>query len=548
MKKYYATIMFLLLSCYSNKIDNDIVLKIGRVKITRYEYNKNKDRGLNENKGGKTNNNLKNFMIWKKDYMGRCFVLADAQEKKYDTSKTIQKVVENTSRFMIVQKYGYLWKRNISPIIDTFKLVTEEKAARREKMYYFDYIMCKNYDGLIKIIGNDTAIRTVAEYNKLKNKAHLYPFFETGYMTQQWPFIAFWSMKDYLYNMKEGEVSKLINFGGPNYFYFYLDHIESIELTQKEKDNFQSELQYGLEEEIENKRSKEIEIKCQPVINNKNIDALAKFISEGHTIFEYKNNLELMRYKLNNTDKVLKFDTFLEYYTYLIMRHNITDKESLKEYLDMYYSDDYLNNEAEKLGLYKTDTFLLDQKNFRNNVIYSEYIKRNIIDKIKIDSLEVIDFYNKNKLMFKQPKCITLDMYVFDKSKDALENAHKIIEFIRKNQPDKSHDTYIIKGMREFISNYKIDLEANKNYPQGFINEILSMPHTAVSNRPIPFQNKFVLFCKKGEEGQCIRKLKDVYEQIEGQIKDEKIEKETIKLVKKLRNKYKVEIDKTGIN
>jgi hypothetical protein len=549
MKKYYiSAIVFLSFNyaCNTNKIDKRIALKIGKLEITKYEFDKNKERGLKRNHGNRNINDSKKVLQWKKEYLNNCFIVADAYEKKYDTIKTIQKIVKNISRIMMVQKYGYLWKRNISPIVDSFKLITPAKAEKRKKMFYFDFIRSKNYQGLKEITANDTIIRTLKEYNKLKNKCYLYPILQTGYTSQQWPFISYWGFKDYLYNMKEGEVSKLLSYEG-DYYYFYLDHIENIELTQKDKDNCQFELTIGIENEIENKQVKEMEYKCHPIINDANVDRVANYISNNHSIFEFKNNIELLRYELENKEKELNFNTFLEYYSYLIMKQDIDSKEILIEYLHQYCYDDFLNNEAEKLGLYKTDTFLLDQKNYKNNVLNDEYIQRNIVSKIMIDSAEIIAFYNNNKIKFKQPKKIVFDLYIFNNRGDAFESMNKISGYLKENQNDKTHDTSIVTGLKGFKSNFEINLESNNDYSKEFVNLILTMDIKSLSKRPVPLNKQYVLIYKKNTEGVCIRKLKDVYSLIESQLKYDEINSKIKVLISELNKKYKVEIDKTGI-
>lgn len=398
MKKHYISVLILLLfiyACNSNKNYKQVVLKIGKLEISKYEFDKNKKRGINNKLGVSIKSDSKMILEWKKEYLNRCFIAADAYAKNFDTIKTIQGIVKNTSRIMMVQDYGYLWKRTISPLVDTFKIITPAKVEKRKKMFYFDYIRFKNYEGLKKVLGNGTVCKNLTEYNKLKNKCHLLPFMETGYITQQWPFIAFWDLKDYLFSMKEGEISKLISYED-DYYYFCLDHIETIEMTQKEKENYQAELAMGLENEIRQKRGKRIDSICQPEINQENADILGKYIASNRTVLGFKENLELLRYKINNKNKVLNYDTFLGYYSYLLLKKEINCKETLLGYLKDYYYDDYLNIEAEKLGLYKTDTFLLDQKNYKNNVMIGEYIQRNIVNKIKTDSTEIITYYKLN--------------------------------------------------------------------------------------------------------------------------------------------------------
>jgi hypothetical protein len=550
MKKYYflAPLIMLLIyyACNSNKNYKQVVLKIGNLEITKYEFNKNKQRGLHLKPDNTIKINSKKFLEWKNEYLNHCYIIADAYEKRYDTINIIQEKVKNTSRIMMVQDYGYLWERTISPIVNKFKIITPAKVEKRKKMFYFDYIRFKDYEGLKKVLGKDTVCRNLTAYNKLKNKCHLFPFMETGYITQQWPFLAFWNLKDYLFEMKEGEISQLISYESNNY-YFYLDHIETIEMTEKENNNLQTELTLGLEEEIRKKRENEIDSKCQPVIIYENVDLLAEYLSNNHSIFGFKKNMELLRYKIDYKEKILNFNTFIKYYSYLLLKKEINSKESVLGYLTDYYYDDYLNNEAEKLGLYKTDTFLLDQKNYKNNVIRDKYIQRNIVDKIKIDSAEILKFYNKNLVKFRQPRKIIADIYFFNTLQAAQNNLRILSEQIRKKQTNKNNDTSVFIGLSDFKPNYIIDLEGNKEYSKKFVHDIIALDIGKTSSRPIQFQNKYVLIYKKSSIGEYIMNLKDVYSQIEEQLKYEMIDVKIQELVSELRKEYKVEIDKTGI-
>ena len=180
---------------------------------------------------------------------------------------------------------------------------------------------------------------------------------------------------------------------------------------------------------------------------------------------------------------------------------------------------------------------MLDQKKFKNNLIYGEYVQRNILNQIKIDSLEIEDFYEINKPKFIQPKTIIVNIYYFSNAINALENTNKIKDYLNKNQPDKTHDASIIKGLQNFKTNYKIDLDANDYYSEELLNEILTLKTSDISNRPMKFQNKFVLFYKKKQEGQCFKSLKNVYSQIEAQNENEKLDLKIPEIVKELEKK-----------
>lgn len=546
MNKYYPIILLVIsffYACNTSEINKDIVIKISKLEITKYEFEKNKDRAF---PGNKLKSN-KELSKWKKEYLDRCIIMADAYEKKYDTVKAIQKEIQHVSKLMMVQKYGYLWENTVSPIVDANKKVTESKSEKRKKLFYFDYIFCNDLKDLIRITNSDTILENIEEYTKLKNKCQLNDVLESGYISQQWPFITFWKYKDYLYSLKEGEVSHLLTVDD-NYYFLYLDHIENFKITEKDKDDLQKELQIGMEKEIDEKKTNEMIAKGNPFINYENVDSVIQFILKGHDISEFKNNLELIRYNIDNNTKKIDFNTFLEDYSFIPMRKGIKDKETLIWYVNQYFYDDYLNAEAEKLGLYNSDVFLLDQKNFQNNVIHRVYIENEIIKKIEIDSSEILNFYNNNKSNFTQSKTITVNMYVFDKAGDAVRNVYIISDFLKRNQPDKTKDASIIKNLREFTPNFKIDMEANEEFSKEFINEILTMKVSSLSSHPIQFHNKYVLLYKKEEEGQSIKKLKNVYNQIDGKIKHEKIEIKKQEILKELKKKYTIDIDKTGID
>jgi hypothetical protein len=543
-------LIFILFFCACNKniTNKQVILKIGKLEITSYEFNKNMERDLSGNQGkNNIEENLKKVAQWKKGYLEKCLIISDAYQKRYDTIMTIKKQVDHISKFMMVQQYGYLWKKIISPVVDEFKQVTKDKIEKRKKLFYFDLISCNKLNDLLKVTKNDTVLENLGEFNKLKNKCHFHNFLNTTYISQQWPFLSFWKYKEYLYNLKEGQVTKLL-IQDNTYTYLYLDHIENVDITDKDKENLQKELQLGSEKELDDKKTVEMILKGTPVINYKNIDTLLKFISSAYTINEFKDNFELIRYDLNNTTKIIDFKTFLEYYSYLPLKSDIHDKETLLSYINQYYYDDYLNSEAKKLNLYDVDTFLLDQKNFLNNIIYGEYLKRNVFNNIKIDTSEILDYYNKNRLNFTQPRFITVNMYIFNNEQDANLNSNRISDYINRNLTDKSRDTSVIKGLQDFKLDIKIKMEDETEFPVEFLNEVLSIKISSLSTIPFKLKDKYILFFKKAEEGHSIRTLKSAYSQIEVQLKLEKIDRKIQELARELGTKYKIEIDKTGID
>jgi hypothetical protein len=551
MKRHNTTLIlvfFLLIACHKNEIDKRIVLKIGKLEVTRYEFERNKKRELT---GSSSDTSSKRdpgrLAEWGKKYIEKCLVIADAYAKGYDTLSSIQKQVKDVGDAMMVQKYGYLWTKTVAPQVDACKKLNETKINKRKKLFYFDYISCDDINTLRKITNNDTVLKNKDEFLKLKDKCSLDKSLKSGYFSGQWPFLSFWKYKDILLNMQEGEVSKLL-ISENKYLYLFLDHVENVELTQNEKNNLQTELQIGMAQEIDEQKIHEMEIRGNPVLNDANIDTIGMFLSKGNTIFQFKKDLELIQYTLNDTIRKIRFKTFIDYYSSLIMRGDIRNKENLIDNIEQYYCNDYLTNEARRLNLYNSDIFKLDQKNFKNNVMYSEYLQDEIIRNIKIDSSKVIEYYKSNQSSFEYPKTIVVSLYAFDSKEAANRNRYPISEMLKRNELSKTKDTSIIVGLRKYISSLAIDMEAGKDYPQEFFNSLQQSDLNSLSLRPVLFNDKYVLIYKVQEQGKFIKKLESVKGIIENELVDKRLEAQLKALVEKLKSEYKIEINKTGID
>jgi hypothetical protein len=346
--------------------------------------------------------------------------------------------------------------------------------------------------------------------------------------------------------MQKGTVSKLLKINN-TYMFLYLDHIEEITLSKRDKEAIKNELQIGTEQDLIEKEKKEIEAKCKPVLNNTNIEILDKFLSKGNSIAQFNDNLELMRYTINDSLRILHFNKFKEYYLLLLVRMDIKNIDVLKGYILDYCNNDYLINEANGLNLYNSDEVIYNNKIYRNNLIFEEYVNQEITKKINIDSAEIINYYEKNKGLFKQPKNIVVNLYNFNNVNDASKSSQLVLQLIRNKANDRIRDTSVIKGLKDIKTHVTFDVDDFKNFPSDFTNSLLSTRVANISQRPVKFQNNYVLIYKEEEKGESIKKLVDVYPYVKYKLTEDKAKTEIKKLAVQLKKKYKIEIDKTGI-
>jgi len=308
-----------------------------------------------------------------------------------------------------------------------------------------------------------------------------------------------------------------------------------------------TELQLGMEKDLDDKKTEEILKSYEPELQEKNIELLFDYIKKNSSMEGFNEDIELISYFKEGVKISVDFNDFYAYYSFLPIHQEVNDKETLINNIYQYVYNDYLIEEARKLGLYDADTFLLDQQNFRNNLLYNEYLKNEIISKITINSEEIMNYFTKHKTQLTKPKIITADLFVFKTEEEGLRNIHTIQSLLRNNQNDKLKDTPVIKSLYELKKNYKINIENHESYPKEFLDFIVNMGTEALSFKPLPLNDKYVLVYKISEEGQYIPNLSEVSDDIYAIIKEAKIEKKRQERLTELKKKYPIEIDKTGI-
>jgi hypothetical protein len=527
-------LILLITSCTNNQP----ALKIGELVVSKYEF----ERSL---KKANQSDNKQNLKKWKEEYINKLLVIADAYAKKYDTLSAINNQVSFMSKFMMVQKYGYLWQSIISPKVDEFKIPTKEKIEKRKKLFYIDFIICENIDSLKTITHNDT-ILDIKKYNELKKQCNSKSFLKTGYISMQWPFLSFWKYKEYLFNQHEGTVSQLLHEGKQG-IYIYLDHIEEINVDEKEKQRLQTELQIGIEKEIDDSLSIDIEKKTLLTLNDKNIGLLENFLDSSNNIFAYKTNLELLTYKLDQKEKKVDLQTFLDFLKLLPMQSVITNKAMLEEYLKQYVFDEYLNSEAIKLKLYEVDTFLISQKTFKENLMYSEYIQKEIFEKVQIDPSDIQNYYTKNASKYTAPKSIITNIFTFTNKDMAEQGLSQLKDLIVNNKLENKKEVMNINGLTNSNYNQSFDL-SNNTLSNNLLAEIKALNIGEFSNIPQQYKGNWVIIQKVKEEGKVIQPFEELQKGIEMQLKAQESDKTLKVLVEKLRKQYPVTIDNTGIN
>ncbi|MCF8360859.1 MAG: peptidyl-prolyl cis-trans isomerase [Prolixibacteraceae bacterium] len=539
--KYYiycSILIFIVDSCSNKKIDKSPIIKISNFEISNYEFYRELNR-LNIDHQGNKEEYKKN---WKKEYLENSFIICDAYNEKLDEYIQINEQIEVMSDFMMAQKYGYLWKETVSPIVDKFMEVTNDKAEKRKKLFYFDYMKIKNHDST----NLHYTINSVQDYNKLKSQCAKDSNIQTSYVSMQWPFSLFYKNSHELYSMQPGHISSPIK-SFKDVFYFYLDHIENIEIDDNDKKQLSSLLQKIKEDEIEEKKTVEMLANGQPQLFNEGINNITSVLKRGESIYNYSKNPLLLEYKINGKIISLDFNTFIGRIKKLPFKSEINDSTEFVSEIYQYFYGDYLKNEALNLGLYSKDEFVLDKRNYKNKLLLNHYNNVHFIDSVKIDSTELREYYLNNISTYTIPEGFRLDIFYFNRA----ENAEQFLkELAFKTESQKEYmDKAVTKGTRGFVDykkEYVIDKNGNE-LPGYVITELELLPDFTLHEKVIDNNGQYLVVFKRKPVHNHVKKFDTVSKEIYHRLFKEKFNELRKTRVEELKKKYPLEINKTGV-
>jgi hypothetical protein len=153
----YIACMFVLLGCANSKDEfNDIVLKIGNVSITKYEFEKNYRAFLTADRNNTISLNKKRE--WINTYVDKIYFLADAYKKGYLKDKRIDTDVERMAKHIITQPYGLYEEKTLFNDIKITEDEIEEICSKRNQQIN---------DGIRKNITDELMSKKKAELRQI---------------------------------------------------------------------------------------------------------------------------------------------------------------------------------------------------------------------------------------------------------------------------------------------------------------------------------------------------------------------------------------------
>ncbi len=526
-----------------NETLNEIVLKIGDFELTKYEFEKKIERLQKI-----PNFSAKKRQKWYDDFFDKCYFLADAYDKKYDTSRIVQLKTYYASLYMTSEVGEYYWNKVVEPKLEVNNSDIKAVYKKRDKVYYIDYIVFANRDVMISKLKGDTIIKNEKDFEKLRLSCNNTKNIWYASHALVYPYEHLAKFKDIIYGLKPGEVTKPLQ----SKTWMYIIHLNKIDKValkpfKTEKENIKKELRNDKIKQIVTSKQDEIYNKTNIQVNEKTCAKLFNYITSSAKSKEdmiFGDNV-LVSYLLNNKRENMTASDFLDfYYNFPFPFNSVESTNSIISNLYNLVLRKYMFAEADSLGVTKEKAFLQEKKLYSDFYMISEYYVNEILKNIFVSEQEKKDYYEKNKSSYECGTVCNAYLFYFNNMKSMMKSWSDLNTQLQNGDFMNLNDTNKIGGLISYFPNKKIE-NSSTDYPPKLISAIFNSELNQLSYPNTEYEGEYVLFYKTKEEGKRLQTFDEVKDVIQDKLWDTKAEQENKKRLEELKKKYTVSVNTT---
>lgn len=528
-------------------ISDQIILKVGDIEITEYEFEKNLEK-FRQGYQNKYKQNVPPDSIkeWINEFINETIILANAWHQGYYQNKEINEFVENYARKILVQEHGLLYHELITKNISLDSLTIKQAYQKHSIQFKMDYIWLKNPKEMFNISIPKNRLMSSDSFDLMARKCQINKecCYDSCYFS--WPSARFWEIQDQIFQLQIGEVSQPL-YSHQGVFIVRITDRKSLMPPPFDliKDYLIERLHFIEEERQFQNYKNEINIKAKVQINQRLFDQIATtilakdegnpFVLDTLVVFEFLNETAFSYLSGSKRRKITVRD-LLWYYNQQPMRKRIKDKWQFNDLPYQMVYEDYAFRHAAQLELDKTLRFKLDRKNFKNRVILNKIID----EKVQVTEDELYNEYKSRVNEFIKGEKVIVSIFIFNK----FDNAKAIREILNKNKFEDFEQVFKDDSVREKVIIFEINKHIHylsQELPKELIDICFMMEDRSTSALlPIP-NEKILLIAKLREEGIRILPFHEVKSVLKNELMQKKREKTIQQMAIKLKDKFFIE-------
>jgi hypothetical protein len=532
----------------SGELSDKIVLKVANVGITEYEFNKNLKlfQGTYQGKYG-VKPGTDSLKKWKLEFIDRTYFLADAYSKGYDTVRQVQKQVENMGRMVLAQSNGPLEQRIVRDAMHIDEDEIVKAIDRSRKKITIKYLKFNDFDKALYAIGGKAAI-SVDEFNSftklLVNPAQQIVVNE---LTLVWPFKWLWESEEYLYSLKEGDITPLMLFSNGS----FIIHVIKVEMDSL---NNTYEYRKQIMKDLESQKAEKILLAYRSEMRKEtdvmyNVPILEKFVSILNktgpvnlfalTDFESILNENFFIYKISGDEIKVSVKEFITRSNDQVLRMQVQDSNDVLRLIESQVQTDYAYKKASTLGVLTDKKYLLDRANYKKQMIYNYYEMKFLKNKVSVSENEITDWYTSHKETYTQPTDVVVSLYSLKNEIDA----YQVKEWLLKNLVDSVIATNDVLVEENLLMNYQKDVNRQK-----LVWYAMQMKTNDVIG-PLLYRDKYFVIHKKREIGKRIQAIVEIKDIVTAQVMAKKTSDRKKEILFALKNTYELvsDVDKRDL-
>ncbi|MCS3799544.1 hypothetical protein [Niastella sp. OAS944] len=235
----------------------------------------------------------------------------------------------------------------------------------------------------------------------------------------------------------------------------------------------------------------------------------------------------LFSYSQKNTELHITIGEFMEYYNTLPLSKEISTMAELQSYINSFVYDRYAWVEAGELGITKEMKFVLDKNNYRNDVMWAAYEKKELKAGITVADDELHNQFESMQDSFSRATDVVVSAFQFRDKRAAMMAVMNIKAGNLAPIDNNLHPNY-----RHKVVNYK----------QAFFSDSIKYAVFAMKGNgvmmPVAFDGNFIVIKKESEQGRRKITLEEVQRDLITQITAEKLLYKKAQRLEQLKKKY----------
>lgn len=525
-----STLLFIFCSC-SNEID-PIVLKIGYYELrnSNYQY------FLLSNKKEVKD---KSFEI---DIINNGYIMAYAIDNQYDTISFLNKQLEYIERYYASMVEGYVWNKKVKPFLGIDENEIQEAYKKRGVQYEINVIQFPNQEILSKYINYQEKVKTVEEFNALKN------LMANDVIVKSFSQSVFFPFYPYGVYLNNNEFFRVDNVAGPieTLNGYILIHVEGVkEKIQQPYEQMrpiiEQELILGLREKYIWESQMEIFNVTNPYFNKKALNTL--ILGFDKNLKSWPNvdpEIVLMNYDFMDENINYSIRDFMEFVQHQpVFRGDLTNSHDVEKMMKSFLINKYLHQEAQELGMDKDEKFIQFMNMRKQGVYIHHFKKEKILPKLKIQDSEIRNYYINNEKAFISFDEAVISIYKFSDISQAAESRALLVK-----NPSSHEKSIRNKKLKEEVIKIQMEKQA---FNLNFI-ETVEILNQGEFSYPIQVGKSFCLIKLISKRGKAIIPFSLVHDKIKNQLYKEKEMQILNNELSILSNVYPISINHLSIN